>query len=463
MEYRQFVDVQAEEFIPARVIPSATTPNIVKLWLNSRRDLLSVWSEEAYSAKVMIKRILARQVVIANSPAAVKHIMSSNHSNFERKSPQMRRALEYLLGDGLFISDGDTWARRRKLVAPIIHKNRLPVFAPVMVDTAGELAQRWNTLGDGATVDALVEMASLTMEIISRTVFGRHLGREDAMKVLGGFSEYQKRIDQFNLGYFFGFDEGLPPFKGRKLRQAAGEVHAVVDQIVSAHLQGKGDRDSILSMLVDAQKGDDSARITPEGMRNEAITIFMAGHETTAATLTWAWYLLSQAPWVERRLHDELDSVLGGRAPTLEDVRRLEYTRAVAEETLRLYPPVPLLSRQSKEEDVIGGRTVKPNSLVLVIPWLIHRHKHYWDRPEHFLPERFLDSKNRPNPFSYIAFSVGPRICTGASFGLAEVILSLAVLAQKFKLRLRPGEQVKPVCRLTLRPHAGMPMILERR
>jgi len=188
----------------------------------------------------------------------------------------------------------------------------------------------------------------------------------------------------------------------------------------------------------------------------------MAGHETTANSLAWTWFLLSQAPEVEERLHRELAEVLDGRLPGLDDVPRLIYTRAVFEEAIRLYPPVPLLGRQALHEETIRNRTIPKGSLLIVIPWLLHRHRRLWDQPDHFMPERFLpENAAARERYSYIPFSVGPRVCAGQAFGLTEAILCLATLAQRARLRLAPGAAVEPVCRLTLRPGDTLPMLVE--
>ena len=190
----------------------------------------------------------------------------------------------------------------------------------------------------------------------------------------------------------------------------------------------------------------------------------MAGHETTANSLAWTWFLLSQAPDAEERLHAELDAVLGGRTPTLDDVPHLVFTRAVFEEAIRLYPPVPLLGRQALRAEVIRNRRIPAGSLVTVIPWLLHRHTQLWDQPDHFIPERFLpENAGARQRYSYIPFSVGPRVCAGQAFGLTEAILCLATLAQRARLRLVPGTVVEPVCRLTLRPGDTLPMLVEPR
>jgi cytochrome P450 len=190
----------------------------------------------------------------------------------------------------------------------------------------------------------------------------------------------------------------------------------------------------------------------------------MAGHETTANSLAWCWYLLSQAPDVEAKLHRELDSVLGGRTPTLADVPKLIYTRAVFDEALRLYPPVPILPREAVKDENFKGVHIEKGSLVLVVPWLLHRHKRLWDKPDHFIPERFLGENAKGiSKFAYIPFSIGPRICAGMSVGLTEALLCLATLAQAFELRLQPGYEVMPLCRLTTRPAGGLPMTIRAR
>lgn len=428
----------------------------------AQKDLLSIWWDKAYDYKIMPTRILGRQLTILNNPHAIQHVMVKNHANYERKAPQQRRALEQLLGDGLFISDGDTWKFRRREVAATVHRRKLDIFAPVMVDTTEELAAHWRTLGDGAQVDALVEMADLTAEIIARAVFGSKLGRDKTLEVIQGFTDFQKVVNQINIAYFLGADEGWPLFPGPRRRASIARVHRVIDNLIADHLAGNGDPNSMIAMLMQSVDPRTDKPMTPVELRNEAATIFMAGHETTAATLTWAWYLLSRAPWAEEQLHAELDEVLGGRTPTMADVPKLKYTRAIIDETLRLYPPVPILGRQAMEADHIGTYAIEAKSLILVIPWLLHRHEEFWERPHAFEPDRFLDK--RPKfPFAYVPFAAGPRVCAGTAFGQVEAVLCLATLAQKFKVRVAAEAKVVPQCRLTLRPRGGLPVTLHSR
>ena len=444
--------------------PQAKLP-VLELLRRARRNMLEVWSERAFEAQFMSTRMLARKVFICNSPDTIQYAFSTQNAHFERKSPQMRHALEPLLGDGLFISDGETWRRRRKLVGPVIHVSRLGEFAPVMADTAVEMRERWTALPAGSELDILSEMAELTAEIICRTIFGRQLGSEHAREVIEGFSDYQRVVGQTDAVSLLGLPDWLPRLHRPALHRAVRRIHGVLDGIIADHRRrarkGEG---SLIGQLLDARDEETGEPLDDTAVRNEAAVIFMAGHETTANTLAWAWYLLSQAPEVEARLHRELDEVLAGRAPTLADVPRLRYARAIVEETLRLYPPVPVLAREAVADEEIRGRKIPKGSLVMAVPWLIHRHKALWERPDHFVPERFMPGGGgAPSKFAYIPFAIGPRICAGLSFGITEAILCLATLGDAVTLRLRPGHDVQPVSRLTLRPGESLPMTVAPR
>ena len=434
--------------IPAHPQPLATAPGALRLALMARRGLIAPWTEESYAAGDFAYRLLRRQVCVFNDPASIKAVFVTQSDRFERKGAMMRRALSPLLGDGLFISDGETWRRRRPLVADIAHKTQVPFYAPMMTGAAAEMLGGWRP---GAEVSLLSAMAELTAQIIARSIFGARLGEDALAGIVHGFARYQARIDSFNLPFFLGAAEGWRVSRGRALRAAIAEVHGVVEHVITEHIAGRGEHGSMVDLLVRRMQRSPELGLDLQALRNEAATIFMAGHETTAATLTWALYLLAKAPWAEAALHAELDAALGGRAPTAEDLPRLPYARAVIEETLRLYPPVPILPRQAREATQVGEIMVEKDALVLVVPWTLHRSPDLWDRPMHFRPERFLGDA-APLPYSYIPFSAGPRICAGLNFGLTEAILCLAMIAGRFRLRLRPGFRATPVCRLSLRP-----------
>lgn len=431
----------------------------------AHRNFLAIWEDRCFEWEFFSTRVLSRMLFICNSPDTVAKAFIDHHDSFERKSPQTRHGLAPLLGDGLFISDGDTWRRRRPIVARIVHVSQLPLFAPLIVRAASETAERWASLPQRAPVNVLAEMARLTAEIICRTVFGRQLGAEHAAQIVAAFSKYQRQIGQLDLAYFLGLPDWLPRFHSPAIRRAAARIHHILDHVIGDCRERLTSGDaSMIRLLLEARDPETGDPLDSTAVRNEAAVIFLAGHETTANSLAWTWYLLSQAPEVEERLHAELDRVLGGRPPSLDDVAKLVYTKAVFEEAIRLYPPVPLLARQASRDETIRGRSVPAGSLVMVVPWLLQRHRKFWDQPDHFMPERFLpDHAPSLVRHAYVPFGIGPRICAGAAFGLTEAILCIATLAQRTRLRLAPDAVVEPVCRLTLRPGDDLRMFVERR
>ena len=442
--------------------PPAPLPPIAALKM-ARRNFLGVFDDKCFEYQFFSTRVLNRKLFICNSPDTVAQAFIAMHEAFERKTPQMRHALTPLLGDGLFVSDGETWKKRRRIVAPIVHASRLSLFAPIMVEAAAETADHWAANDGSQPIDALRDMATLTAEIICRAVFGPRLGREHATTIVASFTEYQRLVGQLDLLYLLGLPDWLPRYQSRAARRAARRIHEVLDGIIrECEDRRASGEESMIRLLLDARDPETGDALDKDALRNEAAVIFMAGHETTANSLAWTWFLLSQSPDAEARVHAELREVLGGRLPTLEDVPRLIFTRAVFEEAMRLYPPVPLLGRTALRDETIRNRKIPEGALVIVVPWLLHRHRKWWQDPDRFMPERFLpeNAANRLR-YSYIPFSIGPRICAGQAFGQTEAILCLATLAQRVKLRLAPGAVVEPVCRLTLRPGESLPMLVE--
>ncbi|GGB44272.1 cytochrome P450 [Roseibium aquae] len=453
-----------DPFVPPYPFRHEKMPPVWKLIGIARKNFLAIWGHADFKGRLRSQKVLAREIVVCNRPDVVREAFQVNHAALQRKSPQMRHALEPLLGDGLFISDTQTWADRRKVVAPIIHGTRVPGFAPIMVETIEEKRSEWTRKGAGAQIDALAEMAHLTAEIICRTIFGRTLGRNYAAEVVEGFSDYQRRIDQVDLMSMIGLPEWLPRYQSRAVRLSVKRIMSVMDEIIDSYAAQKaGGEASVIGGLLEA-RDDDGQPLSREAIRNEAAVIFMAGHETTANTLAWTWYLLSQSPGVRQKLHAEVDAVLGDRTPDFKDVAKLPYCKAIIEETLRLYPPVPILAREAMEDVQISHKPIAKGSLVMVVPWLMHRNPELWDNADAFIPERFIDpDAKKPNKYGYVPFSIGPRICAGLQFGMTEAILSLAILARHFDLALQPGTDVQPVARLTLRPGDDLPMSLHPR
>jgi cytochrome P450 len=458
---------------PVKVGRDTSTSNDLLRLLASRHNILACWPDLAYRKPSFDFQLLRQHYFVCNSPDSVRRVFLEEHDNYDRKSPQMRHALEPLLGDGMFVSDGELWRQRRESCAPAFENDLLPDFSTYMVESAQELVEHWEKqlLSGIQQVDMLNEMARLTARIIARTIFGDDISDDEASQVVDGFSEYQENIDHISFADAF----GLPlirwlsnPFRYLRTKRSAHKVHAVIDRIIDRYSQSKkSGRITLLSLLLENNDAGKSVKkkcpLNFSSTRNEAIVMFMAGHETTANVLTWAWYLLDKYPNVATKLYAELDSVLGGNPPTYEMVSKLPYTRAVLEETLRLYPPVPLLSRHARSSDRIHNQEIKSNTIILVVPWLLHRHELYWEKPDSFIPERFLNGTQRPDNFLYIPFSAGRRICLGKRFAIVESILCLATLAQHFRPKVVLNHEVNIECRLTLRPKGGLPMNLELR
>ncbi len=455
------------DFIPPFPIRHQKTLGALDTLKYARRDLLSIWTEDSFNRQFMSIKIINRSIFIANHPDIVRHVFLTNHANYEKKSPLMRKALEPLLGDGLFISDGDTWQKHRSLETPLFSTEQVAKYSEVMIKATEERVRSWANFKQGEIIQVLPEMGQLTAEIICRTLFGNQLGAGQAAQVVQSFAEYQAAIEQMDVNTFFGLPSWIPGLgRGRaaKAAKAAKAIHDIVDKVIAEGIKSDN-KDTLLGQFLRIQdKKEAQAALTKKQIRNELIVLFMAGHETTANTLAWAWYLISQCPDVERRLHQEIDTVLGSGSPTFADFSKLSYTRAVLEETMRLYPPVPILSREASDDDIIRKRHIPAGSIMLVVPWLLHRHKAYWDKPDHFIPERFLDDAPvKPDKFIYIPFSVGPRVCVAKFFGLVETTLCLAILAKHFRLQVPEGHQVTHECRLTLRPKDNLPMRITSR
>lgn len=431
----------------------------------ARRNLIAIWPEATFSLPIFAHRVFRRSIVVVNSPEAVKQIFVDGAALCESKSAQQRSALEPLIGDGLFISHGETWRQRRKVVAPVTHISRLPELTVNITAGAQAKIGAWRTLPDGCEIDALAEMAHLTAGIICSTIFGLKLGEAASGTIISAFGLYQKLIGQLDVLSLLGAPDFMPRFQGFRIRAAARRIHHAIDTLIAVILNDDtAPETSLLRSMSQANLGESNAPMDRRAFRNEAAVLFMAGHETTANTLAWAWFLISQDPETERRLHTEVDGVLGDAAARFEDVPRLPFTRAIIEETLRLYPPVPLQTRQAAGEMTVEGCRIRRGDLIVLNAWLLHRHTKLWPDPDAFVPDRFMPGGSGiPSRYAYVPFSIGPRVCTGAAFGLTEAVLCLATLARHVRLRLKPGWTVEPVCRLSLRPGERLPMLIEHR
>jgi cytochrome P450 len=398
------------------------------------------------------------EAFLINHPDYIKDVLVTNHQNFV-KGLALQRA-KRLLGEGLLTSEGEFHRRQRRLVQPAFHRQRIASYGSVMTDYAARTAGRWR---DGETLDIADEMMRLTLGIVGKTLFDADVESEageigEAMNVV---------MDLFNTLTipFFELLEKLPLPQMRRFRKARARLDRIIYRMIDERRRSGEDRGDLLSMLLLAQDDEGkSGSMTDLQVRDEALTIFLAGHETTANALTWTWYMLSQNPEPEAKFHRELQAVLGARPPSVADFPHLRYTEMVFAESMRLFPPAWALGRRSIDECTIGGYTIPANSLVLMSQYVMHRDARYFPHPEKFDPERWTEAARDSRPqFSYFPFGGGPRRCIGEGFAWLEGVLLLATLGQKWKMRLAPNHPValRPV--ITLRPKHGMRMSIFRK
>jgi cytochrome P450 len=368
-----------------------------------------------------------------------------------------------LLGEGLLTSEGDFWRSQRRLIQPVFNRNRIEDFGPDMVAVTGEMLSRWDGLARaGEPVNVAKEMMRLTLEIISRTMFATGLEPADVETVSTSVTQLMHVIGQ-RIGRLVSIGENWPTPANRRYQGYIASLDEIIYRIIDQRRRSGLQRDDLLGQLM-ALKEEGQAGMTDRQLRDELMTIFLAGHETTAALLSWCLMLLSQHPAERQKVQAEVDEALAGREPSVADLPNLPYTRWVLDETLRLWPPAWVISRQALEADVIGGYPIPKGSGVLIVPYVIHRHPDYWDNPQGFDPARFSPEreKSRP-PYAYLPFGGGPRLCVGNNFALQEAVLALAMVTQRYELDLASGYPVGYSIDFTLRPHNGIWMTIERR
>jgi cytochrome P450 len=427
----------------------------------ARDNAIATYPAEAYERDFLVRRLLWRRTFIVNEPQAIKHILLDNVANY-RRSDLTRRLLEPALGRGLLTSEGEKWRRHRRIMAPSFDHRSIISYAPIMTDVASGVLEQWDQLPDGAEVDVAATMMHATLHIISRAMFSSD--SDDIVDIVErGVALYQSSVRPGLLDLLGAPDWFIRLASRNRGRGILSDFDRAIDRLLAVRASAHGPKD-LLARLIVARDEETGGGMTASEVRDQVVTIFMAGHETTAVALTWTWYLLSQHPAVEAKLHQELASVLGGRPPGHHDLSRLPYTRMVIEESMRLYPPAHTLSRQALGDDEVLGRRIPVGSMIVIAPWLLHRKPSIWSNPERFEPERFVPERSsKRHRFAYIPFGAGPRICIGMAFAMTEAVLILATLAQRYRLRLGQGHPVEPQGLITLRARHGMHMHAYRR
>ena len=394
-------------------------------------------------------------VYFLNSPELIESVLVTNQQNF-RKDRVIQNS-RWFLGQGLLTSEGGEWLRQRRLSQPAFHRERLALYARIINGCAEEMLDSWK---DGENRDVHQEMMQLTLRVVAKVLFSVDVKNESkevaaALNLLMKHSSGARMLLPPWVRY-------LPlPFLIR-VRRAVRQLDEVVYRIIRERRRSENDNGDLLSMLMSA-RDEDGSRMTDRQLRDEVMTFLLAGHETTALSLSWAWYLLSENPEAENKLHHELARVLDGKNPSFEDLPRLCYTEAVVKESVRLYPPAWSLARTAAEDFEIGGYLVPAGSNVVMSQWIMHRDPRFFPSPEQFDPGRWFEEHTQRLPrFAYFPFGGGPRYCVGASFAMMEATLLLAAIAQRFRLRMVPGHNVVPLPSITLRPKYGIKMSLHQ-
>lgn len=452
------------ELSPPAPIPRARALGPVSLLRVLANNPLEAWTTAHFEQPIVISGLSIGRVAVVSEPAAIRRVLFDNCENYQKDWLQ-RRVLSAGLIGGLLTAEGQNWRMQRRALAPLFARKTVMNFSTAMLDVANGLAERL-ALREGEVVDIAVEATRVTLEVLERTIFSDGLGRapEDIRLAMKGYFETIGRIDPFDM---LGVPDFVPRPGRRKLRPMLRVFESAIDTIISARRERiaadpDGAPRDILTFLLNAADPETGEALSEAEIRANILTFIAAGHETTANCISWSLFLLSQSGEWRERVQAEADREFGGAPDGLAD--RIVETRAVIDEANRLYPPITAISRVALGRDELAGEPIKPGTMIVIAPYVLHRHRALWKKPDNFNPNRFLgDARETIDRFAYLPFGVGPRICIGATFALQEASIVIGTIMRHFTLELVPGFTPWPVQKVTLRPKSGLPMIVRRR
>ncbi|MCK5709359.1 MAG: cytochrome P450 [Deltaproteobacteria bacterium] len=407
---------------------------------------------------IVYYKLGSRKMYLLNNPEHIKDVLVTNNRNFE-KSRALKRT-KIILGEGLLTNEGEPHIKQRRTIQPVFHHERIKSYGDVMAQYASLVGEDWQ---NGAVVNIHKEMMKLTLNIVSKTIFDSDMESEseEIGKSLTDIVTLFPRL----LFPYSEYVDNLPLPSNRRFQQAKDKLDSIIYAMIEERRARPGKRKDLLSMLLEAQDEEgDGDGMSDLQVRDEALTLFLAGQESTANSLVWTWYLVSQHPEVERKMQQEIDCVLKGSQPTLDDLGKLSYTQNVFKEALRLYPPAWAVARRVKEDYEVGGYVIPAGADIFMSQYVVHRDPRLYKEPDRFIPERWNseETKNLPR-FAYFPFGGGTRRCIGEPFAWMEGVILIATIASKWKMRLVPHQKIVPQALITIRPKNGMNMILERR
>ncbi|MGH3243508.1 MAG: cytochrome P450 [Spirillospora sp.] len=427
------------------------TPRLLRMVLTNRLGVLDTAAAQGDAVRIGFG---ARELYFFNHPDYAKHVLADNSGNYHKGVGlvQARRAL----GDGLLTSEGDLWRMQRKTVQPAFQHKRISRQSDAIVAEGAKLVARLKAHAGGEPVNVVSEMTDLTLGVLGQTLLDTDLSAYSSIGEAFEAVQDQAMFEMVTLGMV---PLWAPLPKQRRFRRARRELDRIVGHMVTEHGGRAEDGDDVLSRLIVSTRKETDPAVGRRRMRDELVTLLLAGHETTASTLGWSFYLLDRHPEVLERLREEVTSVLGDRMPVLEDLNELLYTGMVIQEAMRLYPPVWLLSRVAQAEDEVGDYHVPAGADVLVSPYTMHRHPKFWTDPDRFDPDRFDPAHPETRPrYAHIPFGAGPRFCVGNHLGMMEATFVLAMVVRELRLSKVPGHRVVPEAMLSLRLGGGLPM-----
>jgi cytochrome P450 len=418
-----------------------------------RRDPIGLLEELATYGDLVRVRVPGRDAFLLNHPDLVRDVFVTDHRAFH-KGPTIQAA-KMLLGESLLTSEGEHHRKQRRLIQPMFHHDRIASYADAMVRGATKTAEGWH---DGEELDVHAQMSALTLSVVGETLFGTDVDQARSATVRRALTDTLGMFDRV-YSPLFRLLTRMPSPTMRRFRRVESDLNAVIGEMIAERRASDSTGDDLLSVLLRAS--EDGADMSDEQVRDEALTLFLAGHETTSIALAWTWWLLALTPEVEARLHDEVDALHG--EPTVDDLPRLAYTRAVLDESIRLRPPAWAIGRNAVAEHRAGELTIPSGSVVVVSPWLLHHDERWWPDADTFRPERWLSDRPEGSRFAYVPFGGGPRRCIGEPFALMEGTLVLATIARRWRFRAVSDEppELQPV--VTLRPRGGLPLVALRR
>jgi cytochrome P450 len=445
--------------------PATSRPGFLRLLAILTDNPLEAWTAEHFEKPLVHERLPFMPAVVVSDPSAVQRILLDNAQNY-RKDRLLHRILSPTLTNGLLLVDGEQWRKQRRAVAPMFARKSVASYAPAMKDAADAVVGRWLRNPDQSIVDVAQEATDATLDVLQRTIFSQGLGRSprDFRMHMRRYFDAIGRLDPCDILALPAF---LPRWTKRRARDSMRFFDAAVDAIIRRRRtlvsQPHDERpNDILDLLLEARDPGTGEGLNEEELRANIVTLIAAGHETTANALTWSLFLLTQDKVWQDRVAAEARRTIAGSAEWNPD--GLASTRAVVEEALRLYPPIAAISRVAIAADELSGKPIRAGTMTIVAPYVIHRHRRLWERPDEFDPNRFLgENRMRMNRYTYLPFGAGPRICLGATFALQEATILLASIVAHFSFELAPETEIKPLLRITLRPRGGLPLVISRR